>query len=61
MARIAIIGSGFSGLSSAAYLSARGHEVHVYEKNSTAGGRARQLKTDNGYLFDKLVLDAWHI
>jgi phytoene desaturase len=52
MARIAIIGSGFSGLSSAAYLSARGHEVHVYEKNSTAGGRARQLKTDNGYLFD---------
>jgi phytoene desaturase len=49
---IAIIGSGFSGLSAAAYLSAQGHNVHVYEKNETAGGRARQLKTDNGYLFD---------
>ncbi|HEV2832608.1 MAG TPA: FAD-dependent oxidoreductase, partial [Hanamia sp.] len=35
MSRIAVIGSGFSGLSSAAYLSAAGHEVHVYEKNHT--------------------------
>lgn len=52
MARIAIIGSGFSGLSSACYLAKEGHEVHVYEKNSTIGGRARQLKTDNGYVFD---------
>jgi phytoene desaturase len=52
MSRVAVIGSGFSGLSSAAYLSASGHEVHVYEKNSTAGGRARQIKTDNGYVFD---------
>jgi phytoene desaturase len=52
MARIAVIGSGFSGLSSAAYLSKAGHEVHVFEKNSTPGGRARQLKTDNGYVFD---------
>lgn len=52
MARIAIIGSGFSGLSSANYLSKEGHEVHVYEKNATLGGRARQLKTDAGYIFD---------
>ena len=52
MSKIAVIGSGFSGLSAAAYLSASGHEVHVFEKNETAGGRARQLKTDNGYLFD---------
>jgi phytoene desaturase len=52
MAKIAVIGSGFSGLSSAAYLSAAGHDVHVLEKNETAGGRARQLKTDSGYLFD---------
>jgi phytoene desaturase len=52
MARIAVIGAGFSGLSAAAYLSAAGHEVHVFEKNATAGGRARQLKTDNGYTFD---------
>lgn len=52
MARIAIIGSGFSGLSSACYLSKAGHEVHIYEKNSSIGGRARQLKTDHGYVFD---------
>jgi phytoene desaturase len=47
-----VIGAGFSGLSAAAYLSFAGHEVHVYEKNATAGGRARQLKTENGYVFD---------
>ena len=52
MSRIAVIGAGFSGLSAAAYLSAAGHTVRVYEKNATAGGRARQLKTDNGYTFD---------
>jgi phytoene desaturase len=52
MARIAIIGSGFSGISAATYLSAAGHEVHVFEKNETPGGRARQLKTESGYLFD---------
>ena len=52
MSKIAIIGSGFSGISSAAYLSAAGHEVHVFEKNTSIGGRARQLKTDDGYVFD---------
>jgi phytoene desaturase len=52
MSKIAIIGSGFSGLSAAAYLSVAGHEVHVYEKNKTVGGRARQLKTKEGYAFD---------
>ncbi len=52
MSKIAIIGAGFSGLSAAAYLGAAGHEVHIFEKNSTAGGRARQLVTENGYTFD---------
>ena len=52
MSKISIIGSGFSGLSAAAYLSAAGHEVHVFEKNNTPGGRARQFKTVNGYVFD---------
>ncbi|HXS58968.1 MAG TPA: phytoene desaturase family protein [Hanamia sp.] len=51
MSKIAIIGSGFSGLSAAAYLSAAGHEVHVFEKNSSAGGRARHFNSD-GYVFD---------
>jgi phytoene desaturase len=51
MSKVIVIGSGFSGLSAAAYLSAAGHEVHVFEKNDTAGGRARQLK-ENNYIFD---------
>ena len=51
MSKIIVIGSGFSGLSAASYLSAAGHEVHVYEKNPQPGGRARQLK-ENGYVFD---------
>lgn len=50
--RIAIIGSGISGLSAAAYTAKAGNEVHVFEKNSSAGGRSRQLKTSNGYTFD---------
>lgn len=48
---IAVIGSGFSGLSAAAYLARAGYTVNVYEKNSKIGGRARQL-VDNGYTFD---------
>jgi phytoene desaturase len=50
--KIAVIGSGFSGISAAAYLAKEGHEVHVFEKNSSLGGRARQFSTDNGYTFD---------
>ncbi|WP_027388777.1 phytoene desaturase family protein [Chryseobacterium gregarium] len=50
--KIAVIGSGFSGLSAAAYASKDGHEVHLFEKNSEVGGRARKFKTDNGYTFD---------
>ncbi|THU38271.1 phytoene desaturase [Niastella caeni] len=52
MAKIGVIGAGFAGLSAACYLSAAGHEVHVFEKNAEAGGRARQLLTSNGFAFD---------
>jgi len=41
--KILIIGSGFSSLSAACYLAKAGHKVSIYEKNSTLGGRARQL------------------
>ena len=51
MSDIAIIGSGFSGLSAAAVLSQKGHNVTVYEKNNELGGRARQFKA-KGYTFD---------
>lgn len=52
MQKISIIGAGFSGLSAAAYLAKNNFEVDVYEKNESAGGRARQIKTANGYMFD---------
>lgn len=52
MSKIIVIGAGFSGLSAACYMAANGHEVHVYEKNEQAGGRARQLKTEDGFVFD---------
>mgnify|MGYP001448590146 FL=1 len=48
---ISIIGSGFSSLSAACYLAQSGHRVKVYEKNTSPGGRARQLKKD-GFVFD---------
>lgn len=49
--RIAIIGSGFAGLSSAAYLAQSGHEAHVFEKNEQLGGRA-SVYTEGGFRFD---------
>jgi len=49
--KIVIIGSGFSSLSAASYLAKKGFDVHVFEKNDTLGGRARQLKKD-GFTFD---------
>jgi len=49
--KIAVIGSGFAGLSSAIELAALGHDVTVFEKNSQAGGRARKLEID-GFTFD---------
>ncbi len=50
--KIAIIGSGFSGLSAAAYAAKEGHEVHVFEQHDKPGGRARQFTTNNDYVFD---------
>jgi phytoene desaturase len=49
---IAIIGAGISGLSAAAYAAQAGNTVHVYEKHDQPGGRARQFKTEAGYVFD---------
>ncbi len=48
---LAVIGTGFAGLSAAAYLAQAGFLVDAYEKNQTVGGRARQLSA-NGYVFD---------
>ena len=49
--QIYIIGSGFSALAAACYLAKSGNSVTVFEKNTTIGGRARQLKKE-GFTFD---------
>jgi phytoene desaturase len=51
LSKVAVIGSGFAGLSAAISLAAEGHNVTVLEKNSTAGGRARRFESE-GYVFD---------
>lgn len=51
MAKVSIIGSGFSALSAACYLAKVGFNVSIYEKNDSIGGRAQQLKKD-GFTFD---------
>lgn len=48
---IAVIGAGFAGLSAAALLAKDGHDVTLYEKNSSIGGRAR-LFAEQGFTFD---------
>lgn len=48
---IHIIGSGFSALAASCYLAKAGFNVTIFEKNTTVGGRARQLKK-GGFTFD---------
>jgi phytoene desaturase len=49
--KIAVIGSGFGGLSAAIRLAAKGHKVTIYEKRDQPGGRAYQYNV-NGFKFD---------
>jgi len=49
--KVIVIGSGFSSLSASCYLAQKGYDVEIFEKNSTIGGRARQLKKE-GFTFD---------
>jgi phytoene desaturase len=51
MERVAVIGSGFAGLSAACFLARDGFEVTVFEKNAQPGGRASVFQTD-GFTFD---------
>ena len=48
---VIIVGSGFAGLSAASFMAKAGWDVTVIEKNSTPGGRARQLN-EQGFTFD---------
>jgi phytoene desaturase len=51
MKKVAVIGAGFAGLSAAACLAKEGYHVTVFEKNESAGGRARKFEA-NGFVFD---------
>ena len=46
MKRIAVIGSGISGLSAAHYLS-RAHEVHVFECDDRIGGHTNTVMAES--------------
>ncbi|KQC03623.1 MAG: phytoene dehydrogenase [Methanoculleus sp. SDB] len=49
--KVAVIGTGFGGLSAAALLADKGFDVTVFEKNEQPGGRASVYR-ENGYAFD---------
>jgi len=51
MAKISIIGSGFSGLAAACFAAKEGHDVTLFEKNDSLGGRASVFKAE-GFTFD---------
>ncbi|MCB0967739.1 MAG: phytoene desaturase, partial [Ilumatobacter sp.] len=44
--RVGIVGAGLGGLSAAAHLVAAGHQVTVFERASTPGGRATSITAD---------------
>jgi len=49
--KIVIIGAGPGGLTAGMILAARGHDVHIYEKEAQVGGRNGIIKKD-GFSFD---------
>ncbi len=49
--RVAVIGGGLGGMSTAIALAARGYHVGLYEKNARLGGKLNVLQRD-GYTFD---------
>ncbi len=51
MKKVAVIGSGFAGMSAATSLAHAGYAVTVFEKNPTVGGRARKFEA-GGFVYD---------
>ncbi|MGB5820501.1 MAG: 1-hydroxycarotenoid 3,4-desaturase CrtD [Saonia sp.] len=49
--KIAVIGSGIGGLAAACRLASKGHEVTVFEKNASPGGKISEINLE-GYRFD---------
>jgi phytoene desaturase len=58
MKKVIIIGAGFGGLSTAAFLSKNGFDVTVIEKNKDVGGKAGQI-FDNEFTFD--IGPSWYM
>ncbi len=50
--KIAVLGGGITGLTTAYFLLSAGYEVTVFEKNSTAGGMIETSRED-GYIIDR--------
>ena len=50
--KVFVIGAGYAGLVSSALLAQQGYEVHLFDKNSMAGGRA-SVWHEAGFTFDK--------
>lgn len=48
---VGVVGAGFAGMAASAILAHHGHQVTVFEKNDTIGGRARTF-SDQGFTFD---------
>ncbi len=51
MKKVLIIGAGPGGLAAGMIMSAKGYDVHIYEKDQTIGGRMKPLDL-GGYTFD---------
>ncbi|MDX1618397.1 MAG: phytoene desaturase family protein [Balneolaceae bacterium] len=49
--KIGIIGAGLGGLAVSSLLASDGHEVAVFEKNASAGGKMNEIRS-GGYRFD---------
>ncbi|WP_273567386.1 phytoene desaturase family protein [Maribacter halichondriae] len=49
--KIAVIGAGIGGLATACRLASKGHEVTVFEKNASPGGKISEIHME-GYRFD---------
>jgi phytoene desaturase len=49
--KVAIIGAGIGGIATSLRLTAKGYEVHVFEKNNKPGGKLYQIEKD-GFRFD---------
>lgn len=55
--KVAIVGSGPSGLAASYYLSTRGYKVDIYEKHSKLGGLLRYGIPE--FRLEKKILDKW--